>query len=145
MNRDVDTFRALLLLSAFTLAAAVFLTYAGMPVTPEQQPFLAGQGAGALAGPNASEYMFLSWLAIYVCAHLLAYFLSWLAKAAFLISFVILVLLPTVSGLSVGTPWDNTAWAFHEFAATFAIGMLFFSPGIRSATRLDVARSQTAP
>jgi len=110
-----------------------------MPVTEAQLPFLEGRGIGAIATAETSEYLWLSWLVIYSIAHVLAFSLIWFSRYIFLISFAVSVLMAAVGGISVGTPWDNTAWSVHSAIATFAIGMLFFSPAARSGTRRDYA------
>lgn len=138
-KRDVDNLRALLLLSAVTLAIGVFLSFQMTLGTEDQQRMLEAGGIDAIATAATSMYLWLSWLALYALAHLLAFSLVWFSRYLFLASFVIQIAMTAVGGLLVITPLENTVWAVHTMLATFAIGMLFFSPGVRSGMRKDHA------
>jgi len=138
-KRDVDNLRALLLLSGATLAIAVFLSFQTTLGTETQQRFREAGGIDAVATAATSMYLWLSWLALYVLAHVLAFSLVWFSRYLFLASFAIEIGMTAVGGLIVVTPLENTMWTVHTMLATFAIGMLFFSPGVRSGTRKDYA------
>lgn len=136
-KRDIDNLRALLVLSLVTLAIAVFLSYRQMPIDEALLPILDARGGDAVVGPDTANLLWIGWLVLYVAAHVLALLGAWFSRHVFVVSFVLYVLMGAVGGLSVGTPWDNTAWSLHTAVATFAIGMLFFSPGARSQARKD--------
>ena len=144
-KRDVDNLRALLMLSGATLAIAVFLSYQPTLGTEEQQLVLQARGIGAIATGATSEYLWLSWLLLYGLAHVLAFSLVWFSRYVFLASFAIEVAMTAVGGLGVAVPLENVFWVLHTAFATFAIGILFFSPGVRSGTRKDFAATTRKP
>lgn len=139
-KRDVDNLRALLMLSGVTLAVSAFLSYQPTLGTEEQQLLLEARGIGAIATGATSEYLWLSWLLLYALAHVLAFSLVWFSRYVFVASFAIEVAMTAVGGLGVAAPLENTFWVLHTVFATFAIGMLFFAPGVRSRTRKDYLR-----
>lgn len=138
-KRDIDNLRALLMLSGITLVVAVFLSFQPTLGTEEQQLFRDAGGIGAVATAATSMYLWLSWLVLYALAHVLAFSLVWFSRYLFVAAFVIEIGMTAVGGLVVTTPLENTVWVIHTALATFAIGMLFFSPGVRSAMRKDYA------
>lgn len=136
---EVDKLRSLLVLSLVTLGFAVFFSYQQMPVAEELLPVLDLRGAGAIMDADTSHYVWLAWLVLYLCAHALALLGAWFSRHVFLLSLALWILMPALSGLSMGTPWDNTAWSVHTVVSMFAIGMLFFAPGVRRQLRRDQA------
>jgi hypothetical protein len=144
-KRDIDNLRALLLLSGATLAIGVFLSFQMTLGTEDQQQFREANGIDAIATAATSVYLWLSWLALYVLAHVLAFSLVWFSRYLFVVSFAIEIVMAAVGGLMVITPLENAVWAVHTMLATFAIGMLFFSPGVRSGTRKDYAATSGKP
>ena len=137
MKRDIENFRALLFLSAVTLAVAIWFGFIQFPLTEAQTNFINGGGVGALVDPQMADFLWFSWLVLYSLAHVFGFLLSWMARYIFILTFGLTVITSIIGGLSVGSPWDNTAWALHTAIATFAIGMLFFSPGVVARTRRD--------
>jgi hypothetical protein len=138
MNHELDNFRLLVFLSGTSLALAIAISYAPMPLAPGQEEVLSKSGAGALAAPGTFILLQWAWLALYSLAHALAFGFVWWAKPVFVVAFVVAVFSNALTGLLVSDPWANTLWALHNTASTFAIGMLFFSPGVRRRMQEDV-------
>ena len=131
MNRDVENLRALMAISLATLAIGLFASFADMPLTQEQRQIMAGNALGAVVGWPWSDLIYFIWLGVYLIAHVLAFFVVRFARHAFLVAFALVSIMPAIGGMSVGSPWDSTAWALHMVASTFAIGLLFFAPGVQ--------------
>lgn len=144
-QRDLETFRLLVFLSAVTLAVAAVIGFLPMPISDLQLSYMDGGGAGSLVAPHIALYLWLAWLLLCGIAHLLAFFYVWFARHIFLLCFVLATASSVVGGLQVGTPWDNTAWSLHAIFSTFAIGMLFFNPAVRNRTDRDFLEALTKP
>jgi hypothetical protein len=121
------------------------ISYLPMPLAAGQVEVLHEGGAGALTDSSTADLLWWAWVVLYAAAHALAFGFVWWAKPVFLVTFAVAIVSSAINGLLVSEPWSNTLWAIHNMAATFAIGMLFFSPGVRQRMHADLVRSLNKP
>jgi hypothetical protein len=142
VKKSIENFRALVVLSAVTLAIGVAEPYITSSPTQDQLQIMTGANYGALMDFSSLDYLWWSWIALYFAAHILAFMFSWLSRPVFIFTLVQIIVICSVSGMTIGTPLANAIWAVHYSVSTFAIGMLFFSAPVSAHIRRE---SRTDP
>ncbi|MEZ5464111.1 MAG: hypothetical protein R3F22_02575 [Lysobacteraceae bacterium] len=134
MKRDLENFRLLVFLSITSLVIATGISFLPMPLSAAQIALLEASGEGALLPGNLSFWLYWSSILIWFLAFVLAFFYVWFSRYLFIIYFVATIVLAATDGVVALEPWSSTLWMIHWAFATFAIGMLFFSPAVRAKT-----------
>ncbi|MEZ5439784.1 MAG: hypothetical protein R3F12_15735 [Lysobacteraceae bacterium] len=134
MKRDLDNFQLLLFLSIVFMAIAIVIGFLPMPLSSRQSALLEGSGEGAILPAHISLWLYWGSTLIYFFGFVLAFFYAWFARYLFIGYFIAMVVLAAGGGVATSNPWESVFWSIHYAFATFAIGMLFYSPAVRAKT-----------
>lgn len=126
MNRQIDNFRILILLSLATLALAVYVSFHAEPPPTELQELYRWRGYGAVIPGLVDERLWYVWLALTCMGQLGSFFFIAPARYLLIIAMFLGPLRTGLGGIWVSSPLEDTFWSFNSVFSTFVIGMALF-------------------
>jgi hypothetical protein len=144
MNRHIDNFRTLIVLSLATLALAVYVSYRAEPPPAELQALYGWAGYGAVMPGLVDERLWYVWLALTCMGLLGSFFFIAPARYFLVIPMFLAPLRAGLGGIWVSWPLEDAFWSFNYIFQTFVIGMAFFHDPIVVRFGRVAAREQAS-
>jgi len=144
VNRQIDNFRTLIVLSLAALAVAVYVSYRAEPPPAELQDLYGWVGYGAVIPGLVDERLWYLWLALTCMGLLGSFFFIASARYLLIIPMFLAPLRAGLGGIWVSSPLEDAFWSFNYIFSTFVIGMAFFHEPIVVRFRKVATRSRLA-
>jgi hypothetical protein len=133
VNRDLDNFRVLVVLSLATMALAIYAAFNAAPPSLEAQAFYVWQGYGAVLPGFIDFYWRWVEIGLYAIALASMFFFWQFSRQLMLIALFLSPIRVALGGIWISSPLEDSFWSFHWIFVVFVIGMAFFQPAVRAA------------
>jgi len=131
--RDLDNFRALLVLALATLGFALYVSVNSAPPPQHLQDLYGWIGYGAVIPEVVDYYWFWFETASFVVAFVTMFFFWRYGRHLLLVALAQTPLRIAFGGIWVSSPLENTFWALHGLFVILIAGMALFHPPVRMA------------